>query len=57
MRQLKKYNLIQKIIALLVILLTLSTAIPIKPVYAVDIDTLMAKSGPTDEEIQEEIYE
>ena len=36
MRQLKKCNLIQKTIASLAILLTLSTAIVIKPVYAVD---------------------
>ena len=53
MRQLKKCNLIQKTIASLAILLTLSTAIVIKPVYAVDIDTLMAESGPTDEEKNE----
>lgn len=53
MRQLKKCNLIQKTIASLAILLTLSTAIVIKPVYAIDIDTVMAKSGPTDEEKNE----
>lgn len=53
MRQLKKCNLIQKTIASLAILLTLSTAIVIKPVYAIDIDTVMAESGPTDEEKNE----
>lgn len=57
MRQLKKYNLIQKIIALLVILLILSTAIVTKPIYADNVETGMADSGPTNEEIQEEIYE
>ena len=47
MQQLKKYNLIQKIIALLVILLILSTAIVIKPVYALEPPT------PSPEELDE----
>ncbi|MGN1299905.1 MAG: pilin [Clostridia bacterium] len=47
MRQLKKCNLIQKTIASLAILLTLSTAIVIKPVYALEPPT------PSPEELEE----
>lgn len=45
MRQLKKYNIIQKIIALLAILCTMSSVMIVKPVYA--------DEGPTEEDKHE----
>lgn len=49
MRQLKKYNIIQRIIALFAILLTLSTVTIIKPVYAADDDSDSSELEGADE--------